>query len=117
VRGLDVTGNGVVNGSDALAVINQINSFGPGPVSAAAMAAAPYFDATDDDNVNASDALAVINFVNSFGSGLPGPAGEPGAEEEVGGQRSEVRGQESAVDEVLALLAQDVAAQPRRRRM
>jgi hypothetical protein len=107
---LDVTGEGNINASDALAVINFINSFKPQGVPNNNSASAPYFDTDASGAVNASDALNVINFVNSFG---PQVKQEPHGEAAV----DEASGDPSGISEadLLALLAIDIAAQPRRR--
>jgi hypothetical protein len=104
-RSFDVTGEGNINASDALAVINFINSFGPQAVPHNNSPAAPFLDTTGEGNVNASDALAVINFINSFGpqtgSG-ESPSGRPQSES-------------LAETDLLMLLATDIAAHQKRR--
>lgn len=72
---LDVTNNNHIAGSDALAVINFLNAFGPTPVPNAATSGPVYYDVTRDDFVTASDALAVINAVNAGAAAVPSTPG------------------------------------------
>lgn len=122
LRALDVTGpgdkpdNAVVPG-DALAIVNYINAFGAGPVPTSAAAGPPFLDTAGgpgdrgDNFVSAGDALAIINYINAFGSGLPGPEGESAT-----AFSSRPSEPPAASSDLLALLAQDVALQPKRRR-
>ena len=91
---------------DVLDVINYINAKGSGLVSEIAANAKPYCDVNGDNNVAADDVLDVINYINA-GNGGEGKAvlllilllnNSPG------------------MDEMLGLLAMDVATQSPRRR-
>jgi hypothetical protein len=115
---LDVTGrpdgspDGHVVAEDALAIINYINAFGSGALPAGAAIGQPFgfLDTTGGDNgtgdnfIAPNDALDVINAINA-GLGGEGEAGQDAGD----------RGQES-LNELLALLASDVASQAKRRR-
>lgn len=63
----DVNANGSVAPEDALAVINQINAFGSGPLAAPSTGSAPppYFDVKPDNYLAPIDALYVINVLNA----------------------------------------------------
>jgi hypothetical protein len=111
---LDVTLDGHVVPGDALAIINYLNAFGPGPVPLGAVDSGPHYDVTGDGTVAPGDALAVINHLNAFGSGEGEEAGARGQEEGDRGQRFGEGGALSDL-EMLALLAVDVAGQSRRR--
>jgi hypothetical protein len=123
VQAFDVGGeggvpDGVVVAGDALTIINYINAFGPGPVPENAPFGPPYLDTVDefgnptgDDFVTAGDALAIINYINSFAPGLPGPAGESPSSPFLAASSYE----DASIADMLTLLAQDVAAQRRRR--
>jgi len=95
---LDVNDDTHVNPNDALAVINQINAFGSGPVAPGTPPGVPYLDVTGDDFIAPNDALAVINHINAFGSS---PEGESN---------------QLPSDALLSLLALDIASQAKRRR-
>jgi hypothetical protein len=110
----DVTGDNNVVAEDVLRVINYINAYGAGPVSAdpalgaiaLALAetegpATPYYDVTGDDYIAADDAIAIINFINSQSRNET-----PTAEGEAA----------PTSDEVLMLLATDVASHGKRRK-
>lgn len=67
---LDVSGNGTITPSDALAIINYLNSGANRVLSQIALQVPPvYYDTFLDGRITASDALAVINFLNSRTSG------------------------------------------------
>ncbi len=57
----DVNGDGEVAPSDALAIINYINTNGPGPAPLTAPAGAPYLDTTADNQIAPDDVVAVLN--------------------------------------------------------
>jgi hypothetical protein len=65
---MDVNDDNHIGPNDALAMINHINAFGSGSVSAGTTPGAPYLDVTGDDFIAPNDALAVINYLNAFGS-------------------------------------------------
>jgi hypothetical protein len=99
---LDVTADGSIVAADALAVINYINAFGSTAVPAPAPPVPPYYDCVPDNVIAPGDALAIINRINAFGplqSPSPAPAPPP-----------------TEAQDLLTLLALDVATQPRRRR-
>ena len=102
---LDVTGDGHIVASDALAVINFVNSFGSLSVPAGAGPNPPYYDVNADGVVAPDDALAVIDYVNAVGSG-------------VGNQALTGIALNHALNaDLIALLASDVAAQRKRRNL
>lgn len=99
---LDVTFDGLVAAGDALAVINYLNAYGPGPPTA--VGGPPYCDVTADNVIAPDDALAIINHINALGAG----DGE--------GVAMAVAAPAITEAEMLNLLALDVALQPKRRR-
>ncbi|HMC10688.1 MAG TPA: dockerin type I domain-containing protein, partial [Pirellulaceae bacterium] len=114
---LDVTGptglpDGHVVAGDALEIINFINAFGSKPVPTDGRATGPYCDVNADGSVAPNDALDVINAINA------GQGGEgEGARSQGSGASSEQAPRGGmGMDELTALLAIDVASQPRRRR-
>jgi hypothetical protein len=104
----DVTGDGSIVAGDAAAVINHINAFGPGPIQLSS-AGPPYLDTSGDNSISADDALRIINHINAFGAGT-------GAGTGAGEGEAIARGETNSSDELLALLALDLASQPKRRR-
>ncbi|MCO8120954.1 dockerin type I domain-containing protein [Stieleria sp. TO1_6] len=60
----DVDGNGNVTPLDALAIINYLNLYGPGPVGPGDTGYG--YDVNGDGQVSALDALLVINFLNTL---------------------------------------------------
>ncbi|WP_144060232.1 dockerin type I domain-containing protein [Rhodopirellula sallentina] len=74
----DVNGNGNVTASDALAIINYLNSFGPGPVGEGDPAYG--YDVNNDGMVTSLDALLVINELNTTGTSSGTVGNEPGGE-------------------------------------
>ncbi|MFT5524191.1 MAG: VCBS repeat-containing protein, partial [Pirellulaceae bacterium] len=61
----DVDGNGSVSPTDALLVVNDVNSHGVGrPVPLDAAAIAPFLDINGDSFVNATDVIQLTNFLN-----------------------------------------------------
>src|SRR5262249_51161819 len=92
--------------SDAVAVINYINAFGSGPVPENAVIGEPFgfVDTIKDNNISPNDVLEIINFINANGAGLTGPAGEG---EGLAPQ---------SFDDLITLLAADMANEPARRR-
>jgi hypothetical protein len=134
-KGLDVAdGTGVgppdgnISASDALTVINFINAFGPKKFAATDFGP-PYVDVDGDESVAAGDALTIINYINAFGPGNTdeNPQGEAEgasqdalfADEAPGSSFVLTRAEDSiavTLNELIELLALDVAAQPKRRR-
>src|SRR5262249_36248500 len=72
-KGLDVNGDGFIAPNDALAVVNFINSSGPGPVPPNAPFGPNYYDTNNDGFVAPNDVLFIINFINAN----PNGQGEP----------------------------------------
>lgn len=79
----DVDGNGTVSPLDALAIINYLNLYGPGPVGPGDTGYG--YDVNHDSNVTTLDALLVINYLNRLrnpatvgGEGTAGGEGEEG---------------------------------------
>jgi Bacterial Ig domain/Dockerin type I domain len=107
---LDVTHDGHVVAADVLLIISYLNASGPNPVPANAAVGPPYYDVTGDDHVAPNDALAVINYINAFG--IEGEA--PSARVQNANSSSALVAQSSS-DELISLLAADIASQPRRR--
>jgi hypothetical protein len=107
VLAADVTGDGMVAPDDAVAIINFINAFGsrraddvipPWPW--------PFFcDVNGDGFIAPNDVVEVINRINAAGAAGEGEAG--------GVQRFVVAGTD--VDDVMTLLAADVAGQGKRK--
>ncbi len=116
----DVNGDGEVMPSDALAIINFLNSFGPSPVGPGNPNF--FYDVNGDGMVTALDALLIINFLNvNSGGPTTGTGGEPGRG---GGEPLEDSFAASAVDSesddlVAALLpyADDAFRQEQRRNL
>ncbi len=71
----DVNHNGDVTAADALAIINYLNDYGPGPVGAGDMGFC--YDVNADGFVTALDALLVINRLNQRPGSIVGGEGEP----------------------------------------
>ncbi|HEY2413689.1 MAG TPA: dockerin type I domain-containing protein [Pirellulaceae bacterium] len=57
----DVDGDGEVSPTDALVIINYLNTTGSGPVPSTAAAGAPNLDTTADNQVAPDDVMAVLN--------------------------------------------------------
>jgi hypothetical protein len=116
-KSLDVTGEGNINASDALAVINFINSFKPQAVPGDGNPSPPYFDVNGNGFVAANDALAVINFINSFGP-LVDPDAESATEDETPVAKDMQTSEIQAINvgnELYALLAVSTSSAKRRR--
>jgi hypothetical protein len=107
VRGAEtIAPDGHVDPGDVLAVINYINAFDSKiPADAAIGTPFGFLDVDGDDEVTAGDALTIINAINS---GVAGE-GEDSREAEVGIVEP------NNTDDLLKLLAFDIASQPRRR--
>ena len=63
----DVDADNTVSPLDVLTIVNYLNQFGSGPVTA--NNPPPYLDVDSDNFVSPLDVLVVINFLNSQGSG------------------------------------------------
>ncbi len=75
----DVNGDGDVSARDALAIINYLNTYGPGPVGEGDPGYG--YDVNNDGMVTSLDALLVINELNVSSGGGGGTVGnEPGGE-------------------------------------
>ena len=81
----DVNRSGHVTAADALAIINYLNAFGPGPVGSGN--ASYGYDVNSDEWVTALDALLVLNYLNLPGNG--GTVGGEGGQGERGGSGGE----------------------------
>lgn len=66
---LDVSGNGTITPSDALLIINQLNSTGSILVPQDLLSRPSFLDVNGDNRVSASDALAIINYLNAHSGG------------------------------------------------
>jgi hypothetical protein len=101
----DATGDGQTTSNDALAIINFINAFGAGQVSNEGALPEPYCDVDGNGFITSRDALEVINQINA--SGLPPEQSD--ATSPLGATT------QPPSDMLLALLACDIASQPKRR--
>jgi len=121
-----VTPDGHVVAGDALAIINYINAFGPGPVPAHAALGQPFgfLDTADgsgddvaDNFVAANDVLAVINAINA---GLGGEGENFAADMNAGSAGATnpqvYAGKSDDPTDLIALLALDMAQPNARRR-
>jgi len=72
LNAMDVNGDGQVTPADALAVINLINSIGPGPLTG--VSDGNFYDVRADNFLSPSDALMIINYLNSLPRGGEGEA-------------------------------------------
>jgi hypothetical protein len=109
VNGLDVDDDGHVAPGDALAVINYINVFKPGPVDSQQGDVNDYYDVNADGWIAPIDALEVINDINAQTAMAEGEAA-PMATNASSAAAQELL-EKSAL---LELLAVDVAGQPKR---
>lgn len=98
---LDVTGDGHVRSSDALAVINHLNAFGAGPAADGESIARSALDADRNNTITAADALAIINYLNA---GLVSAEGEAAGESAVAGPGG------APESDWLGLLAEDITS-------
>ena len=121
-----ITPDGQVVPGDALAVINYINAFGPGPVPDGAALGLPFGfldttggpNGTGDNNIAPADALEIINAINA-GQGGEGEAnreGEAPAEPLAATAGLSSSASRPAGDELLTLLALDIANHSSRRK-
>jgi CSLREA domain-containing protein len=101
----DVNDDTFVSADDVLAIINYINAKGSGLIPDAAKNEKPYCDVDGDNNVVAADVIEIINYINA-GRRLGGE-----------GEAAQIEGvQSSATDDIMAILAADVAAQGTKKR-
>ncbi len=96
----DVNNDTFVSADDVVAVINYINAHGSGAIPPNAANQKPYLDVDNDGNVVAMDVLDIINYIN--------------AGRQQGGEAEAY--QPTSNNDVLALIAADVAAQTIRKR-
>ncbi|MCM2370329.1 dockerin type I domain-containing protein [Aporhodopirellula aestuarii] len=111
----DVNGNGEVSARDALAIINYLNTYGPGPVGEGDPAYG--YDVNNDGIVTSLDALLVINLLNvtsTSGGGTVGnePGGEPIDENDGSGAEDGIASASDA-DEVVPAAPLNRSASPR----
>ena len=66
---LDVSGNGTVTPSDALQIIDRLNSTGGFAIPVNSTSRPSFLDVNGDNRVSGSDALAIINHLNARSSG------------------------------------------------
>lgn len=83
----DVDGNGSVSPLDALAIINYLNIYGPGPVGPGDPGFG--YDVNGDGQVTTLDALLIINYLNQIQSGGIVGGEKPEGEEVSGQDRSD----------------------------
>jgi hypothetical protein len=105
VIALDVDGDTHIAPNDAIGIINFINAFGSQAVPKNGTASGPFYDVNGDGFIAPNDVVEVINRINAAGA-----AGEA----EAGGDQTIVAA-ETGVDDVMTLLAADVAGQGKRR--
>jgi hypothetical protein len=113
---LDVVPDGHIVAGDVLAIINRINAFGSSPIPANAVQGPPYYDVTGDNFVAPNDILEIINYINAFrnaGEGESADGQDPNLVRARVIERAEVSQQ--PLNELIALLAIDVASQSKRR--
>jgi hypothetical protein len=92
----DVVCNPFPSAEDVLLVINYINARGSGPVAPGTPPGPPYLDVTGDNYIAADDVVTVINWINAHAAQ---------SEAEAAG----------ANDDLLMLVAMDVAGQGKRK--
>jgi hypothetical protein len=128
---MDVVGSGTVTpdrqivAGDALAIINYINGFGAGPVPANAAPGLPFgfLDTADSTGVDVADnfiapndALAVINAINGGQGGEGEPILRQGENFQAATDAQPISSSaQSLLNELIGLLAIDVASQSKRR--
>ncbi len=83
----DVDNGGSVTAADALAIINYLNVYGPGPVGAGDPAFG--YDVNADGSVTALDALLILNEINRNGTG-GGTVGGGGEQEDTSADGEQV---------------------------
>jgi hypothetical protein len=117
---LDVTGDGHIAPNDALEVINYINAFRAGPVPSSASIGPAFYDTANsfgqplgDNFVTATDVLAIINHINAARATAAGE-GESAAAE-FHSPSNGVFETDDRWDELVTLLAMDLANERRRR--
>ncbi len=124
--GLNNTPDDHIVAGDALAIINYLNAFGAGPVSANASVGLPFGfvdtsggpSGAGDNFITAGDALDVINFLNAFGADGEGESqlAQPGVSVPSANDMSLSPYTAAHLDDLVALLALDVTLlSPKRR--
>ncbi len=94
----DVDGNGTVTPLDALAIINYLNIYGPGPVGPGDPGYG--YDVNGDGQVTALDALLVINILNTIQNGgtVGGSNHSPATGQDAGDSNDQGATESSPVD-------------------
>lgn len=69
VLALDVTGNGTITPSDALQIIDRLNSTGGFAIPVNSTSRPSFLDVNGDNRVSGSDALTIINYLNARSNG------------------------------------------------
>ena len=92
----DVNGDGKVNTTDVLLVVNYIFLHGSGPIPATDPV--NFLDVTDDDQVNTSDVLQLVNYIHLHG--IPKSQAVPFEEGESSGAAAVSTGSAALVDAV-----------------
>ena len=111
---LDVNNDGKISAFDALLIVNHMNQHGPGAAPPSSQSQqAPYLDVNGSGTVTASDALAIVNYLNANASATEQPAAEGEADEFFSSLGTSSTTSQS--DDVLALLADDLETQRRKR--
>jgi hypothetical protein len=116
---LDVDHDTFIVAADVVTIINYINANHSGLLPAVRPSNKSYVDVNGDKNVAADDVVTIINWINAH----PGRSGEPAdfSTDVVDSlaTTTESRASGLPVDDtaLLALLATDVASQPKRRRL
>jgi len=106
----DVDDDAKITATDVIDVVNQINAKGAGQVPDNAANQKLYYDVDGDNFVVATDVIDIVNYINS---GRP-QGGE--APPDLAEQEAPNTGHDSAVSDVMTLLAMDIAAQAARKR-
>jgi enoyl-CoA hydratase/carnithine racemase len=101
-----------------LAAINFINAYGSSAVPANAAIGQPFgfIDTTDDNSIAPDDVLALINAINALGASEGEPSGGEG-EASIAAAVPSSASSPTPLNDLIALLAVDVAWQPKRRLM
>jgi hypothetical protein len=119
---VDVNDDGNVAADDVLDLINDINAHQSRLLTAPTVTnqPKPYLDVNGDGFVAADDVLAVINHINSFGSGPVGEGEAVAIQSSTSPRFESIPSQSSHenlnFNDLITLLAVDLATQPKRRR-
>jgi hypothetical protein len=111
---LDVNNDGTVAPSDAVVVLSQLNAGGQPIRPTGGVSPAQYTDVNGDGLVNPSDAVMLISYLNAHGAtsyslGLQSHGQGGGGEGEGESPAADWSSTQSASDDLLDLLAADVA--------